>query len=191
VPSIHARLRTGILPALLTACVAVPAAAQTPGRATLTLEDALRMTQAHHPQIRAASLEAEAAHHARRDAGRRANPALGVDFENFGGGLGADGRELTVMLAQPFELGGDRRAREGLALARTETADVAARQAVRTGRLQTVDRFIDAWVLQERAARLRRSEALAREAVVAAAERHRSGAASSIASFQRIIRGSD
>lgn len=174
-PFTHRVPRRGSLALLLGLCLAgVPAPAAS---ATLTLDDALRLTREHHPRIAAARLGAEAARHARRDAGRLTNPALEASAENFGGGLDPDGRELTVTIAQPLEIGGDRAARAGLAGARAGAADAATLQTALDQRLVTVERFLDAWVLQERLRQVERSTSIARDAVATARERHRSGAA--------------
>lgn len=144
--------------------------------ATLSLEEALRLTRAGHPALEAAGLTVDAARARARDAGRWPNPSLAAGVENFGGSLGSDRAETSLLIEQPIELGGDRAARAGAARAMTELSLAQRAQVVRTLEGETTERFCDAWALQERVIRLREAEEVAARAVAAAEERLKAGA---------------
>jgi cobalt-zinc-cadmium efflux system outer membrane protein len=142
----------------------------------LGLADALALAAAGAPSIAVAEAGLVAAERRAAVAGRRANPALDLEAEDFGGGL-ADRAAWTLALTQAFDLGGDRAARARLAVedagrARGERAAAALDAAERV----TGD-FLAAWVAQERLWVLREAGAVSREAVEAAAQRWRAGAA--------------
>lgn len=145
--------------------------------ATLQLDEALRRTRAGNPALRAAGHDVAAARARERDARRAPSPALTGALENFGGDLGGDRSEAVATLGQTIELGGDRPARGDLAAAVTAVA--AAERDVFSLELEavTVERFCEAWLLQERLVRLREAARFAAVAAAAAAERLRSGAA--------------
>ncbi len=82
----------------------------------LTFEEALRRALEEHPRLKAASLGIEAADGRLQQAGLRPNPELGVDLENFSGGLpGFEESETSIQLSQRFETGGKRGARIAVA----------------------------------------------------------------------------
>ncbi|TRO95465.1 TolC family protein [Glycocaulis profundi] len=110
-------LRGGLLAAALAgeAAQAAPglcdggalAAAAPVADAPLTLDAALRAVDAASPELRAAALETLALRAEARQAGRRANPEIEVELEEFNGaGWRAFGAsEATVSIAQPLALG--------------------------------------------------------------------------------------
>ncbi len=162
----------------LLACAWIAAPALSPVSAyasPLTLRGALELAEAGNPSLRADRFRAAAAGARAGDASRRPNPVLGLTAENLGGALGTDRAETTLLLEQSLELGGDRPARAGLARSLASVAE-AERAATRRNVLaSTAERFLDAWALQERVARLRDAERAGAEAVRAADERHRAG----------------
>lgn len=82
----------------------------------LTFEEALRRALEEHPRLKAASLGIEAAEGRVQQAGLRPNPELGVDVENFSGGLpGFQQSETSIQLSQRVETGGKRGARIAVA----------------------------------------------------------------------------
>jgi cobalt-zinc-cadmium efflux system outer membrane protein len=84
----------------------------------VTFEQALARAAAAEPGLDAALAGIEAARAGVDQASRRLNPAIGVEAENFGGDgplTGVDSLETTASLVQTLELGGDRRARIGVA----------------------------------------------------------------------------
>ena len=143
----------------------------------LTLRAALQLALARNPELAAAGLRREAAEGRRQDAGRRLNPLVAGSVENFGGSLGDGQRETSVTLEQTIELGGDRGARTRLAQAEVDQAGAARARRERDALAETSEQFLDAWLLQERVRSLSRGERLAQEAIAAAAERYRAGAA--------------
>jgi cobalt-zinc-cadmium efflux system outer membrane protein len=142
----------------------------------LTLERALTLAGRYQLGIRAADLRATAAQVRIRDAGRAPNPTLAGTEENFGGGLGSEHLESTVELAQTLELGGDGRARSDIARGEYRLATADASVLRREALILTAERFIGAWSLQEKLARLREGEELTKQAILAATERYRAGA---------------
>jgi cobalt-zinc-cadmium efflux system outer membrane protein len=143
----------------------------------LTLGRALALASQYEPRLRAAGLRSEAARARISDAGRRPNPTLSATEENFGGQLGGGHREATLAIGQAFELGGDRSARTATAEAERDVATAEASIMGREGLARAADRFIAAWWLQARLGRLRTGEALTEQAIRAATERYRAGAA--------------
>lgn len=150
---------------------------------SLGLSQALRLLDQANPDLTAARLRVDAAKSRSRDASRWRNPTAGISVENFGGSIGPGHAESSLLLEQPVEIGGDRGARAGLArslirLSEAET-DLLHRELVAA----TIDRFLEAWELQERVQRLRSAERTADAAVAAAEERLRAGAAPA---FERV-----
>ncbi len=143
----------------------------------LTLAEARARTLASHPALASARSLVDAARARRLDAGRRPNPVLSAEVENLGHSGEANRLETTIQVGQTFELGGDRGARSLVAEAslRLAEADLSADQ--RAVLALTGERFLDAWGFQQRLGALRAAESLAAEAIQAAQERHRAGAA--------------
>jgi cobalt-zinc-cadmium efflux system outer membrane protein len=146
----------------------------------LTLPAALRLALRHNPRLVASAWGIRGAQGTRRDAGRWINPSLGVEVENFGGDLGQDSRETTVAAGQVVELGGDRGARAAVA----EGLIQSATSGFKVDQLEVLEGttadFLLAWVAQQRLVRLRNAERVAEEAVAAADQRFRAGAAHSV-----------
>jgi cobalt-zinc-cadmium efflux system outer membrane protein len=166
-----------LFPIFMGLLVEVLATAPSADRPALTLEEALRRAADAHPALRAAGHRTEAAHHRRRDAARWPNPSLSAEIEDFGGELGSDRSETTLEIGQSLELGGDRDARTGTAEARVD-ASTAEAEALRLEILAgTGERFLEAWLLEQRVARLTAAVESAVAAESAAAARTRAGAA--------------
>jgi cobalt-zinc-cadmium efflux system outer membrane protein len=143
----------------------------------LTLEQALRLAERANPALTAAGLRTDAARARARDASRWPNPSAGASVENTGGGLGTERAESSLQLEQLVELGGDRAARSGLARSLVDLAGTEAEVARREVLGATAERFVAAWVLQERVRRLEAAERDAAAAVEASDQRLRAGAA--------------
>jgi cobalt-zinc-cadmium efflux system outer membrane protein len=142
----------------------------------LTLGQALRLTSSHHPTLTAALWSGRADVERARDEAHWVNPMVEGSLENFGGGLGSSLEEATLQLGQ--SLGFGRRgafARVASTLETRSRADLES-QLVQVLR-ETVDAFLDAWVLERRVALLADAEAVGRTAIDAAHERTRIGAA--------------
>lgn len=98
----------------------------------VTLSDALTRGQEISPRVAKARAERKAAEARAIQAGVRPNPEVFVEVENFSGtGPYRTFRstETTVSVAQPFELGGKRRARKDVAAAERDYAQLALRRA--------------------------------------------------------------
>jgi len=143
----------------------------------LTLADARALTLERHPALASTRALIDAARQRRSDAGRRPNPVLSGEVENFGNPRNDPRLETTVQLGQTFELGGDRKARSLVAQASLQLAEAELSAEERTVLATTAERFLDAWGLQERLGALRAAEQLSAETIEAAQERHRAGAA--------------
>lgn len=103
-----------------------PPAAQEAGGGDLTLGDALALALENSPRLAFFDLERRARDALALQAARRPNPELALQAENFGGsgGLsGLGGAELTLSLAQLFELGGKPAGRAEVATLAAELAD--------------------------------------------------------------------
>jgi cobalt-zinc-cadmium efflux system outer membrane protein len=137
----------------------------------LTLSDAIRTALDQNPEIRVARREVEAAQGARLQAGVLPNPTLTAQLED----PRRDSRTNTVLLSQPFELGGQRAAR----VEATERAiDVArvqleARQAEL--RADVTAAFFAALISQDRVQLAQGSLDLAARGSLAASNRVRAG----------------
>jgi outer membrane protein, heavy metal efflux system len=142
----------------------------------LTMRHALQLTAKYQSALRAGDVRAAAARDRIRAAGAWLNPELTATEENFGGALGSERREGTLEIAQTFELGGDRKARAATARAGFFLATAEAASLRLEALALTAERFIGAWTLQTRLARLRDGEDLTRQAIATASERYRAGA---------------
>jgi len=143
---------------------------------TLTLPQALERAARHHPALAAAAGHLATARALQVDAGRWQNPRLAFEAENLGGSIDPVRRELTLAAEQTFELGGKRAARDSAAAAAVALAAAEGAAEARDVAGTTVARFVDAWVAQERVARLAHAERLAADAITAAEARFRAGA---------------
>ena len=112
----------------------------------MTLQQVQEAAFARHPDLVAAAHEVEAAEAARQQAGARPNPTLSAEVEDTRRAT----RNTTLLLSQPFELGGKRAARLGLAERAHEVAlaDVAIRRA--DVRAAATSAFFDTLIAQER-----------------------------------------
>lgn len=82
--------------------------------ASLSFAHAWEQIQQHNPVLSAARSHVEAAGSATTKANTRPNPELSLEAENFGGSgpaSGWDAAETTLLIHQPVETGGKRRAR--------------------------------------------------------------------------------
>lgn len=108
--------------------------------APLTLPAALEEVRRASPAVRAAGLEALAAGADADQAGRRLNPSLSIELENFSGGgalSGLDQSETTFALEQTFRLGGKRRLGEQAARAREALAGAECAVILRQVEVET------------------------------------------------------
>lgn len=140
---------------LVLASTSTPAA---PRVATLTMRGAMYRAVEYSPVLRALGDEIGARKGEAFQAGRRPNPELGVEVENFGGSgdySGFDSAETTISLSQVIELGGKRMKRLRVAEADINLAAwdyEAARLATAS---QTLQAFINVLASQKRLAILR------------------------------------
>ena len=117
----------------------------TPGE-PLTLPAALGEIRRASPSVRAAGLEARALSAEADQAGRRLNPSLSIELENFSGTgplSGFDQTETTVALEQTFRLGGKRTLSERAARARQALASAECAVILRETELEAAILFAE------------------------------------------------
>lgn len=151
--------------------------------AGLSMREAMRRAISHSPVLHAARAEIEARHGEAFQAGRRQNPELMTEVENFAGSgdfSGSDSAELTVSLTQVLELGGKRLKRLELANLETNLAAwdfEAVRLKVASETLQS---FVDVLAGQRRAEIRKEFESLTARLSESVSERVRAGKVSGI-----------
>lgn len=124
------------------------------------LASAIRKALASDPRIPAGSLEVEAAQGGVIQAGKRPNPELGIEIEDFGGTgeyRGFDRATLQISLSQKFERGDKREARVAVAVGKEETALAEIAVAMREIISQTKVDYIQVLGAQQRVDLLVRS----------------------------------
>lgn len=90
---------------------------------SIAFEEAWERTLRGSPDLAARNLEVKAMEARASHVGRRPNPELGLEAENFAGSgplAGVDGLESTLQLGQVIEMGGKRKARQKVAQAETD-----------------------------------------------------------------------
>ena len=153
-----------------------PLAAERAAAPPLTLDAAVQLALAQHPELAAARREVEATQGALDQAGVYQNPALSVELEDLRQGR----RTTTMMLSQPFELGGKRAASVTAAERAVDVAraQLEARQSdLRAG---VTAAFFDALIAQERVRLAQASLALAHTGSQAAGKRVLAGKVSPV-----------
>ena len=151
---------------------------------SLPLDDALLLALAHQADVIAAAWHLRAASETRREESRLPNPDLEGLVENFGGSLGSGHTETTISAAQTLELGGDRGARARVAAEQQRLAEAELRTQERQVVLDTGERFLEVWWLEQRLRNLERATGVAQATVAAARERTRIGAAPRVESLR-------
>jgi|GEM_PF-6647845 len=122
-----------------TASVIVPGA-------PLTLRAVMAEITNASPQVIRAALETQARRAETDQAGRRPNPVIGVEFENFAGSgalSGFDQSETTVSFAQTLELGNKRRLRRAAASANAVLANAECDVTLRQVQLEAAILFYE------------------------------------------------
>lgn len=101
----------------------VPAGLAAPPMTSLTLDEAIRATIEHNPQLSAYRFKADALTGEQQTAGLKPEFRVGAEIENVAGSgelRGTDAAELTIAVSSVIELGGKRDARLGLVTARQQ-----------------------------------------------------------------------
>lgn len=140
------------LTAIAAGAEATPCDGYTDGASTispgepLTLSTALAEIRRVSPSVRAAALEARALDAEADQAGRRLNPSLSLELENFSGSgplSGFDQTETTFALEQTFRLGGKRSHSERAARARQAAASAECAVILRETELEAAILFAE------------------------------------------------
>lgn len=150
------------------------------GITPLTLDKALALALAHHPEVEAATAEIRAYEAETLQAGLRPNPTLALEMENLAGSgefSGTDAAETTLMLYQAIELGGKREHRRRAAEAETELARRRSEIARNELRARTTGQFIAVLSAQHRLELTVELAALANRALATVEERIEAGKA--------------
>lgn len=146
--------------------------------APLTLDRALALAEARHPDLSAAREEILAREAELGQAALRPNPTLELELENFAGGgefSGVDGVETTLLLTQPIELGDKRERRRqsaAIALERSRAEQDLARSDLAA---RTADRFLAVLAAQKRLLLTQSQVDLARRSLAAVEDRVTAG----------------
>lgn len=149
----------------------------------IDLSEALSRALRDNPGLQRFPLERRAAEARKLQAGRRPNPSLELDVENFAGSgeyRGADGLETTLRFGQLLERNSKREARTILAengLLRADSDFALARLDVL---VETTRRFIDVVETQQQLALAERGVDLAKQVLQDAQRRVNAGAASTL-----------
>lgn len=138
---------------------------------SLSLAEALRLAEAHNPELASARLELQAVEAAALQAGARPNPELGVLLE----GRDRATRTSTLQLSQAIELGGKRAALMAAAEQVRAQAAVALQARRNELRATVTAAYFELVAAQEQERLAQSSLDLARSAAAAAARRLQAG----------------
>lgn len=148
--------------------------------APLTLDMALRQVRQASPDVQRAGMEARARQADADQAGRRVNPSVGLEVENFigSGPLSGFGQsETTLSFEQTLQLGGKRQKRELAARARAVLGTAECETLQRMVQLEAATLFYDIVAAQEVADLARQSSRLANKLAETVSKRVEAGAA--------------
>jgi cobalt-zinc-cadmium efflux system outer membrane protein len=151
--------------------------------AELTLPEAIDRALAADPRLQAADAQLAAAAHRVAQAGRRPNPTLDLELENFGGTgalAGFAASELTAMLGWSVDLGGKRAAGVDVAAAMRDRAAAETAQTRLAVIARTRVAFTAVHAKQARLALLAERQALDAEVQADLRRRAAVGAAASL-----------
>lgn len=168
---------------LASAPVILASAKSAPYVRTLNMRAAMRRSVRHSPVLRAVSEEINARQGEAFQAGRRPNPELETEVENFGGSGGFSGfgaAETTIGLAQSIELGGKRLKRLRVAELDVSLANWDYEAARLTIASQTLQAFVDVLAAQERLAIRREFETITSRLTDTVSERVKAGKVSAV-----------
>lgn len=148
-------------------------ATHTQAENALTLQDAIKATLLHNPQLAGYEFRTKALAGEQQTAALKPQLKLSTHLENIVGSgelKGVDAGELTLSLSSVIELGGQRDARLGLVTARQQ--QLASSQRVLTLDLltQVTQQFIAIAAVQEQLKLLQQSQQLAQENVTSLAK---------------------
>ena len=118
----------------------------------LTLDMALRQVRNAAPEVQRAALETRARQADADQAGRRLNPSIGLDIENFAGSgplRGFDQTETTLSFEQTFQLGGKRETRVQAARAQALLGEAECQALMRAAELDAANLFFEIIAAQE------------------------------------------
>ncbi len=126
---------------------------ETVSDSVLTLKEACSLALAQHPEIHARSSELDAKRADMAQAGTFPNPGFETELENVAGSgpfAGFTSRELTLAIAQPIPLGGNRSTRKERVRLQYQQTGQQLKQARIDLTTRVVKRFVDVLIAQER-----------------------------------------
>ena len=162
--------RTCLVASLTLASVGVTAADANEPRGAITLAQALDAALNNNPELQASRYELTAAQARIIQAGKRPNPELNLELENFAGSgqtSGTDSLETTLAFSQVIELGRKRAWRQSVAEADSDlvTLELRARQLDLLA--DVTRRYIEVVAAQERARFAEENSSLAEKTLAA------------------------
>ena len=143
-------------------------------RGAITLAQALDAALAINPELAASRYELNAAQARIVQAGKRLNPELTLELENFAGAgtnQGTDSLETTLSFSQVVELGGKRDLRRSIAEADSESAVLEIRARQLDLLAEVTRKYVDVVAAQERARYAEENVGLAQKTLDAIAAR--------------------
>lgn len=132
----------------------------------ITLNDAIKATLQHNPQLMGYEFRAKALAGEQKTASLKPQLRLASQFENIAGSgdfKGVDAGELTLSLSSVIELGGQRDARIGLVTARQQQLESTQRLLTLDLLTQVTQQFIALVAAQEQLKFLQQTQQLAQE----------------------------
>lgn len=145
--------RTLRILSLMILALALPTAAT--AQEPMTVDQAWDKVLAHHPALQAVEADLEARQADYEQAGRGLNPELAFEVENFAGSgpfESFDSADLTLALAQTWELGGKASSRRALAQAGIDVSQASARQTHSRLRRDFATAYVNVLAAQRRVA---------------------------------------
>jgi cobalt-zinc-cadmium efflux system outer membrane protein len=152
----------------------LPAADDNDPRGAITLAQALDAALAINPELVASRFELNASQARIVQAGKRLNPELSLELENFAGSganQGTDSLETTLSFSQVVELGGKRDLRRSIAEADNDAIVLEIRARQLDLLAEVTRKYIDVVAAQERARYAEENVGLAQKTLDAIASR--------------------
>ncbi len=144
----------------------------------ITLQDAIKATLQHNPQLAGYEFREKALQGERQTAALNPQFRASTHFENVAGSgpyKGVDSGELTLSLSSVIELGGQRDARLGLVTARQQQLESSQRVLTLDVLLQVTRQFINVAAAQEQLVLLQQTRDLAQQTVTTLSKQVQAG----------------
>lgn len=176
----HTLFWASLCPCTIMLCALTLQAAEPSAPRTLTIAECLRRAVERNPDLKSGTYKTEAATRRAKQAARPINPRLQTEIENVAGTgatKGFDSGEITVAVAQEFELGGKRQQRTAVAEAETVVSRAEHHVRLRTLVFETRCAVLAVQAAQENVRLAEEALALIRETEEVALTRQQAGKA--------------